>query len=147
VCCHCVAADAVGQPYWLVRPPLPRQPFAAFGRGLCKGRYPLANPSGPRSSWFLVYQTQLSIRGQGAVPAPTRSFGSIQTMLLALVTFRLERMGREKRQGREFCNSSRQKCRSYSKFVGRSGLGVGRALIVGVTFLSRSGLLNPPIRR
>src|SRR5690606_12320084 len=39
----------------------------------CKGRYPLANPSGPRSSWFLVYQTQLSIRGQGAsMPLPAR---------------------------------------------------------------------------
>ncbi len=24
--------------------------FAAFGRWYCKGRYPLANPSGPRSS-------------------------------------------------------------------------------------------------
>src|SRR5690606_9798507 len=52
----------------------------------CKGRYPLANPSGPRSSLILVYQNQLSIRGQGAVPAPTRPFGVIQTMLLALVT-------------------------------------------------------------
>src|SRR5690606_1938969 len=40
-------------------------PIAGCARGLCKGRYPLANPSGPRSSWFLVYQTQLSIRGQG----------------------------------------------------------------------------------
>src|SRR5690606_8750403 len=40
---------------------------------LCKGRYPLANPSGPRSSYFLVYQTQLSIRGQGAsMPLPAR---------------------------------------------------------------------------
>src|SRR5690606_26481204 len=55
----------------------------------CKGRYPLANPSGPRSSLILVYQNQLSIRGQGAVPAPTRSFGVIQTMLLVLVTFGL----------------------------------------------------------
>src|SRR5690606_39632655 len=42
---------------------------------------------------------------------------------------------------------SRQKCRSYSKFVERSRLSVGRAPIVGVTFLSRFGLLNPPIRR
>src|SRR5690606_3640852 len=41
-------------------------PIAGCARGLCKGRYPLANPSGPRSSYSLVYQTQLSIRGQGA---------------------------------------------------------------------------------
>src|SRR5690606_34523271 len=31
----------------------------------------------------------------------------------------------------------------YSKFVGRSGLGVGRALIVGVTFMSRFGPGKP----
>src|SRR5690606_23456980 len=95
-----------------------RQLFAGCARGYCKGRYPLANPSGPRSSWFLVYQTQLSIRGQGGdfrhpafrpagqpsavqfcsnkiVHAPTRSFGIIQTMLLALANFGLERMGRK----------------------------------------------------
>src|SRR5690606_24249273 len=39
----------------------------------CKGTNPLTNPSGPRSSFFLVYQTQLSIRGQGAsMPLPAR---------------------------------------------------------------------------
>src|SRR5690606_3255724 len=75
--------------------------------------------SGPRSSGSLVYQSQLSIRGQGGdsrhpafrsagqpsavqfcsdkiVHAPTRSFGIIQTMLLALPNFGLERMGRKK---------------------------------------------------
>src|SRR5690606_28965023 len=69
----------------------------------------------------LVYQSQLSIRGQGGdfrhpafrpagqpsavqfcsnkiVHAPTRSFGIIQTMLLALPNFGLARMGREKPQ-------------------------------------------------
>src|SRR5690606_23740821 len=35
----------------------------------------------------------------------------------------------------------------YSNFVRRSGLSVGRARIVGVRFLSRFGLLNPPIPR
>src|SRR5690606_5232130 len=48
--------------------------------------------------------------------------------------------------GRSY-NSSRLKCRSYNRSVGRSGLSVERALIVGVTFLSRFGLLNPPIPR
>src|SRR5690606_22988368 len=43
---------------------------------------------------------QLRIRGQGAVPAPGRSFGVIQTMLLVLVNVGLKRMGRENRQGR-----------------------------------------------
>src|SRR5690606_41736889 len=38
-----------------------------------KGRYPLANPSSPRPSFILVYQSQLSIRGQGAsMPLATR---------------------------------------------------------------------------
>src|SRR5690606_3252347 len=106
-------------------PPLCGWPIAAFGRWYCKGRYPLENPSGPRSSLILVYQNQLSIRGQGAVPAPGRSFGVIQTMLLVFVNVGLKRMGRENRQGRRPAVGghrgrnaartvlSRQKCRSY----------------------------------
>src|SRR5690606_6826512 len=39
----------------------------------CTRTNPLTNPSGPRSSFFLVYPTQLSIRGQGAsMPLPAR---------------------------------------------------------------------------
>src|SRR5690606_1034887 len=107
----------------------------------CKGRNPLTNPSGPRSSCFLVYQTQSSIRGQGGdfrhpafrpagqpsavqfcsnklVHAPGHSFGVIQTMLLVLANFGLERMGRKNSSG-------------YAGWVlqavERSGFSVGRA--------------------
>src|SRR5690606_3981562 len=54
--CHCVAAIAGLRP---------RAPDAR-GKSPCE-------PLGPRSSFFLVYQSQLSIRGQGAsMPLATR---------------------------------------------------------------------------
>src|SRR5690606_17030454 len=56
---------------WAATAWLPMRGFAPAPQ--CKGRNPLTNPSGPRSSWFLVYQNQLSIRGQGAsMPLPAR---------------------------------------------------------------------------
>src|SRR5690606_31449130 len=78
----------------------------------CKGRYPLANPSGPRSSCYSLrspFGPAFGCYSRWSLPclpnpiehtrprgihAPTRSFGIIQTMLLALPNFGLERMGR-----------------------------------------------------
>src|SRR5690606_20379949 len=105
-------------PPWMAEMPVLQEQKPAL-RPECKEKCLLTILSGPRSSGSLVYQSQLSIRGQGGdsrhpafrsagqpsavqfcsdkiVHAPTRSFGIIQTMLLALPNFGLERMGRKK---------------------------------------------------
>src|SRR5690606_3473145 len=82
----------------------------------CKERNLLTNLSGPRSSCYSLrspFGTACGCYSRWSFPrlpkpikhtrprgihAPTRSFGIIQTMLLALVTIGLERMGREKQQ-------------------------------------------------
>src|SRR5690606_33405597 len=86
-----------------------------------QGEVSPCEPLWPAFQLILVYQSQLSIRDQGGdfrhpafrpagqpsavqfcsnkiVHAPARSFGIIQTMLLALPNIGLERMGREKPQ-------------------------------------------------
>src|SRR5690606_4263867 len=90
--------------------------FAGYARGYCKGRYPLANPSGPRSSLTSFTKANNAYAAKGGdfrhpafrpagqpsavqfcsnkiVHAPGHSFGIIQTMLLALPNVGLERMG------------------------------------------------------
>src|SRR5690606_7416233 len=86
-----------------------------------QGEVSPCEPLWPASQLILVYQSQLSIRGQGGdfrhpafrpacqpsavqfcsnkiVHAPARSFGIIPTMLLALPNFGLERVGGEQPQ-------------------------------------------------
>src|SRR5690606_36585262 len=95
-----VVSSLVGcQPDGLIRPPLPRLAYcgAPSPRPNVRGGLPLPTPlarvpADPRLPKTIEHTPPSGIH------APGHSFGVIQTMLLALPNFGLERMGREKPQ-------------------------------------------------
>src|SRR5690606_36201624 len=95
---HCVTAYAACQPCGLVRPPLPRLAYCGLRPRVLKGEVSPCEPLWPAFQLVPRLPNPIEHTRPRGIHAPGHSFGVIQTMLLALPNFGLERMGREKPQ-------------------------------------------------
>ncbi len=94
-------AEALGtyaSPAGLVRPPLPRLAYCGLRPRVLQGEVSPCEPLWPAFQLVPRLPNPIEHTRPRGIHAPGHSFGVIQTMLLALPNFGLERMGREKPQ-------------------------------------------------
>src|SRR5690606_21029473 len=131
--CPCFPALQAGQPVGLIWPPLPRLAYCGLrpwpslrdgflrpsAAGIARGGIPLRTPLARVPAEPRLPNPIEHTRPRG-IHAPGHSFGVIQTMLLALANFGLERMGREKPQQIEYVTAACGRIFSFGFWFARS---------------------------
>src|SRR5690606_20601763 len=95
-------AEALGtyaSPAGLVRPPLPRLAYCGLRPQVLQGEVSPCEPLWPAFQLYPRLPKPITHTRPRGIHAPGHSFGVIQTMLLALPNFGLERMGRKNSGG------------------------------------------------